>query len=79
MVNNVCGQNEDSYLSLYMLLFDGIEASAHAAGWEEEPVHENPFAVIVRIIGQKAMPFVLLLAATLAVALLGLNSPVKFN
>ena len=34
---------------------------------EEEPVHEDTRAVIVRIIGQQSVPFVLLLTTTVMV------------
>ena len=35
---------------------------AGAAGGEEEPVHEDPGAVVVGVIGQEAVPLVALLA-----------------
>ena len=41
---------------------------ADTAGREEEPVHEDTRAVIVRIIGQQSVPFVLLLTDTVATA-----------
>ena len=37
-------------------------APADAAGGEEEPVHEDPGAVVVGVIGQEAVPLVALLA-----------------
>ena len=37
---------------------------ADAAGGEEEPVHEDARAVVVGVVGQKAVPLVLLLAGT---------------
>jgi len=40
---------------------------ADAAGGEEEPVHEDPGAVVVGVEGQKPVPFVLLLAATVSI------------
>ena len=39
---------------------------AGTARWEEEPVHEDTRAVIVRIKGQQAVPFILLLTGTVA-------------
>jgi hypothetical protein len=41
---------------------------ADTAGGEEEPVHEDTRAVIVRIIGQQSVPFVLLLTDTVTTA-----------
>ena len=35
---------------------------ADAAGGEQEPVHEDPGAVIVRVVGQQSVPLVPLLA-----------------
>lgn len=46
----------------------GWFTSADAAGWEDEPVHEDAFAVIVRIVGQQSMPLVFLLATAFTVA-----------
>ena len=40
---------------------------ADAAGGEEEPVHEHPGAVVVGVIGQQAVPLVLLLAGAVPV------------
>ena len=40
---------------------------ADTAGGEEEPVHEDTRAVIVRIIGQQSVPFILLLTGTVPV------------
>ena len=37
---------------------------ADAAGGEEEPVHEDPGAVVVGVIGQEPVPLVLLLTRT---------------
>ena len=34
---------------------------AGATGWKEEPVHEDPGAVVVGVIGQQPVPLVLLL------------------
>ena len=39
---------------------------ADTAGGEEEPVHEDTRAVIVRIKGQQSVPFILLLTGTVA-------------
>lgn len=58
-----------------MSLLERTKTSADAAGREKEPVHEDPFAIIIRIVRKQTMPFVLLLAVALPVALLGLNSP----
>ena len=44
---------------------------ADTAGGEEEPVHEDAAAVVVGIVGQQAVPLVLLLAGTVAVASVG--------
>ena len=41
--------------------------AARTARREEEPVHEDTRAVIVRIIGQQSLPFVLLLTTTVTV------------
>ena len=41
-----------------------VGAPADAAGGEEEPVHEDPGAVVVGVIGQEPVPLVLLLART---------------
>ena len=40
---------------------------ASTARREEEPVHEDTRAVIVRIIGQQSVPFILLLTGTVTV------------
>ena len=40
---------------------------AGATGWKEEPVHEDPGAVVVGVIGQQAVPLVLLLAGAVPV------------
>jgi len=45
-----------------------FEASAGAAGGEEEPVHEDAVAVVVGVVGQQAVPLVLLLALAIASA-----------
>ena len=42
---------------------------------EEEPVHEDTRAVIVRIIGKQSVPFVLLLTTTVAVTPQGGHFP----
>jgi len=53
-------------------------AATYTAGWEEEPVHENSFTVIVRVIGQQTMPFVLLFTTTVSRTSLSLQlAPVK--
>ena len=39
-------------------------ASAHTARREEEPVHEDTFAIVIRVVGEQSVPFILLLAAT---------------
>ena len=41
-----------------------VGAPADAAGGEEEPVHEDPGAVVVGVIGQEPVPLVLLLTRT---------------
>ena len=43
-------------------------ASADTAGGEEEPVHEDPGTVIVRVVRQQSVPLVLLLARTVSTA-----------
>ena len=40
---------------------------AGTAGGEEEPVHEDPGTVVVRIVGQQSVPLVLLLTGTVSV------------
>jgi hypothetical protein len=53
-------------------------AATYTAGWEEKPVHENSFTVIVRVIGQQTMPFVLLFTTTVSRTSLSLQlAPVK--
>ena len=39
---------------------------ADTAGGEEEPVHEDPSTVVVRIVGQQSVPLVLLLTGTVS-------------
>lgn len=39
-------------------------ASAYTARREEEPVHEDTFAIVIRIVGEQSVPFIFLLAAT---------------
>ena len=48
---------------------------ADAAGGEEEPVHEDPGAVVVGVIGQEAVPLVALLAGAVAGAARGALLP----
>lgn len=50
-------------------------APAHAARGEEEPVHEDALAVVVRVVGQQPVPLVLLLAAAVSRAPLRLGFP----
>ena len=45
---------------------------ADAAGGEEEPVHEDAGAVVVGVIGQHAVPLVLLLTGTVSTTAWGL-------
>jgi hypothetical protein len=53
--------------------------ATYTAGWKEEPVHENSFTVIVRVIGQQTMPFVLLFTTTVSRTSLSLQLvPVKY-
>lgn len=59
------------------LLLDGAETPADAARRKEEPVHEYPLAIVVRIVRQQPVPFVLLLAVALAIALLCLDGPAE--
>ena len=40
---------------------------ADTAGGEEEPVHEDPSAVVVRVVGQQPVPLVLLLTGTVSI------------
>lgn len=54
-------------------------ASTDAAGWKEEPVHEDAFAIVVRIVSQESMPFVFLLAAAVAVATAGSRFSVSLH
>ena len=46
-------------------------APAGAAGGEEEPVHEDAGAVLVGVVGEEAVPLVLLLALAVAGAAQG--------
>lgn len=50
-------------------------AATDAAGGKQEPVHEDAFAVVVRVVGKKSVPFVFLLAAAIADTSLGLDFP----
>lgn len=50
-------------------------ASAHTARREEEPVHEDTFAIVIRIVGEQSVPFILLLAATVIGAPIRLGFP----
>ena len=43
-----------------------VAAPADAAGGEEEPVHEDAGAVVVGVVGQKAVPLVLLFAGAVS-------------
>lgn len=49
--------------------------SAHTARREEEPVHEDTFAIVIRVVGEQSVPFILLLAATVAGAPIRLGFP----
>lgn len=40
--------------------------ATYTARWEKEPVHENSFTIIVRIIGQQTMPLIFLLTPTVS-------------
>lgn len=42
--------------------------STHTTRWKQKPVHENAFAVVVRIVGEQAMPFILLFTTTIVTA-----------
>ena len=44
-----------------------LVAPTDATGGEEEPVHEDAGAVVIWVVGQQAVPLVLLLAGTVAV------------
>ena len=48
---------------------------AHAAARVEEPVHEDALAVVVGVVGQQAVPLVLLLARTVTLASQGGRFP----
>lgn len=50
-------------------------ASAHTARREEEPVHEDTFAIVIRVVGEQSVPFILLLAATVIGAPIRLGFP----
>ena len=52
-----------------------VGAPADAAGGEEEPVHEDPGAVVVGVIGQEAVPLVALLAGAVSGAARGALLP----
>ena len=49
---------------------------ADTTGGEEEPVHEDPGAVVVRIVGQQSVPLVLLLTGTVSATAWGRLSTV---
>lgn len=59
-------------------LFYGVCTPAHTTRGEQEPVHEDSFAIVVRVVSQEPMPLVLLLAAAVVVALLGLHGLADF-
>lgn len=42
-------------------------ASTNAARWKEEPVHEDAFAIVVRIVSQESMPLVFLFATAISI------------
>ena len=44
------------------------QTAAHATRRKEKPVHEDAFAVVVRVVGQQTMPLVLLLATAVSAA-----------
>ena len=48
-----------------------LGAPASTAGGEEEPVHEDAVAVVVGVVGEEAVPLVLLLARAVAGAAQG--------
>lgn len=50
-------------------------ASAHTARREEEPIHKDTFAIVIRVVGEQSVPFVFLLAATVASAPIRLGFP----
>lgn len=52
-------------------------APADAARGEQEPIHEDALAVIIRIVGQQPVPFVLLFTATIASAAIRMTLAVK--
>lgn len=54
-------------------------AAANAARRKQEPVHKDAFAVVIRIVGEQAMPFILLLAAAIARATIRPAFPAKSN
>ena len=58
----VAPQEKDCYRSS-----DLAELPADTAGGEEEPVHEDPGAVVVGVEGEEPVPLVLLLAGTVSV------------
>ena len=49
------------------MIRDKSNLPAGAAGGEEEPVHEDPGTVIIRIIRQQSVPLVLLFTGTVTV------------
>lgn len=53
-------------------------ASAHTARREEEPVHEDTFAIVIRVVGEQSVPFILLLAATVTGAPIRLGFRANF-
>lgn len=42
-------------------------ASTNAARWKEEPVHEDAFTIVVRIVSQESMPLVFLFATAISI------------
>lgn len=50
-------------------------ASAYTARREEEPIHKDTFAIVIRVVGEQSVPFVFLLAATVAGASIRLGFP----
>lgn len=51
--------------------------SAHTTRREQEPVHEDALAVVVRIVRQQSVPFILLFAATVAAAPIRARFPME--
>lgn len=52
-------------------------AATHTARWEQKPIHEDSFAIIVRVVGEQTMPFILLLTTAITTTTTRRHFPTK--